>query len=1111
MFLSDWLLGPLLVGNCSVIGGMFSALFLKRRQETSAGICSIQWLVVESDPGPVPVCTKMSFPKAPLKRFNEHVGCAPAPGSYDVKVSDGLKGPVSFEKSQRFRAKKDLCPESQSVDREDEPTSPARLRKHSSLGSTPNLRQKPERDTEFLKEMKKQKTLEKEIRALLKERAEQDKKLQLLEEDFKKTELKLVSAVRERTSLTAGIASMERQISDLYKANELLKTKFSDDSSKRKITSLCAELMEAKHKVDAKDKEISGLQVNFEGKIQMLKASLAGSKADVQTLTERNKLLEEGQQEAVKQNDALEKERDLAQGLIEELKGEHKNLEEYLSNAHDKMQDLQLQMIAREQEYESKLQNAASQISAQSLALAKLEDIENKLLQAQTKLEEALQRVPQLEGQLAKAEEERSKLVQEKAETEKTLTATLEQMSDLLLQVENYKLLTDQAEENLKKKEVEQTSQRDHFSQKEEELLAKMRELEDKYIVQLQEKENLLIENHTGREILAMELEALKQQVSQGDGERQKREEEMKKLVEKEMETISTFKLEMQKVQEEMMKERSLLEDELEGALDELDRLQQQEEEAEKMILRLEHVNQERAKELARLEETLKGKNKALEKAKEKYQKRVSQLKEENSKILCKLSESESFQVSATSDIASLKSTNACLLEKFVSAEDEHKVLQQHLESKTTMIQELELQICKLEVESNQTKEILENQLLDLRESLNNTEQRLNGQKAELQEASKTEDGLKLQLHELQESSSKTREELKQLLELHESSSQVKEGLEQQIIDLKGSKDVLEQQFYELQETLSKTKDLLQQQLEVQDNSEKTKEILERQLYDLQETSERTKEGLEKKLFNLQQSSSKTVFELEMQVLEVQRESAKARNEMESKNKETMEEVHEMRIASKKIRKELEQQLHELRDSSKKTNEWLEKQVHDLQKTLSKTEHELDERNRELEGLQAQLQEAYTSKESESNEAILLEANKWRTMFEELQNKVRPFQQQLDAFEAEKNALLNEHGAAQDEMNKLSEAYAKLLGHQNQRQKIMHVIKLKTENTQLKQEVTKLRAQLSKEKQTEKQLQSHLNDQQGIKKFDPSKAFQHDVKENVYPKAPLREGNRNKC
>ena len=60
-------------------------------------------------------------------------------------------------------------------------------------------------------------------------------------------------------------------------------------------------------------------------------------------------------------------------------------------------------------------------------------------------------------------------------------------------------------------------------------------------------------------------------------------------------------------------------------------------------------------------------------------------------------------------------------------------------------------------------------------------------------------------------------------------------------------------------------------------------------------------------------------------------------------------------------------------------------------------------------------------------------------------------QEQLDAFAAERNALLNENGANQEELNKLADAYARLLGHQNQKQKIKHVVKLKDENVSLKQ------------------------------------------------------------
>ena len=122
--------------------------------------------------------------------------------------------------------------------------------------------------------------------------------------------------------------------------------------------------------------------------------------------------------------------------------------------------------------------------------------------------------------------------------------------------------------------------------------------------------------------------------------------------------------------------------------------------------------------------------------------------------------------------------------------------------------------------------------------------------------------------------------------------------------------------------------------------------------------------------------------------------------------------------------------------------------------------------------------------------------------------KTKPFQQQLDAFEAEKQALLNEHGATQEQLNKIRDSYAQLLGHQNLKQKIKHVVKLKDENSQLKSEVSKLRSQLVKRKQNELRLQGELDKALGIRHFDPSKAFCHASKENF---TPLKEGNPNCC
>lgn len=54
--------------------------------------------------------------------------------------------------------------------------------------------------------------------------------------------------------------------------------------------------------------------------------------------------------------------------------------------------------------------------------------------------------------------------------------------------------------------------------------------------------------------------------------------------------------------------------------------------------------------------------------------------------------------------------------------------------------------------------------------------------------------------------------------------------------------------------------------------------------------------------------------------------------------------------------------------------------------------------------------------------------------------------------------------------------------------------------------MSRLRALLAKEKQSSRQLQEQLCAAQGIKRFDPSKAFQHESKENIPPKTPLKEG-----
>ncbi|KAJ1127886.1 hypothetical protein NDU88_006279 [Pleurodeles waltl] len=838
----------------------------------------------------------MSFPKAPIKRFNEHVGCAPAPGSYDVKDRDGIKGATSFPKSQRFqKSKDDGTGSTQSLDHERDMSSPTRSRKPSSLGSTPNLSRKSEKDSDFVRELKKQKSLEKEIRALVKERGEQDKQLHDLGEEFKKTEAKLTATVREKSALAASIVSLERQLADLQKANELMKAKFSDDSTKKKINALCVELMEAKNKLELKDKELSSQQINFEEQIKVLHIDLEASKTTSSALQEKNKYLEYVHQEGKLQSEELVMEMDKLHALIKELRAENKTLHGYLSDSQEQIQEIRLQMNTKTVEFENAMKMAKLNMEKQiQLLTAKHEDVELNLQEAQKDLEAATVRETLLQEKLVATDQAKEKLAEEKAETEKKLLEHLAEMNRVSEQVEIYKLELAQSEQLLKAKDQSSLTQKNNFLAKEAEFSEQIKDLKKRCQALQQEKECLTAETQEKEQTLQAEVDLLKQKLQQEEQGSQMLLQKQNKLVfslQQAEELAAALREELLQVEEEMRTEKSLLEEELEGTLDELDRMQLEEEHAEKLITHLEQENKQRSEELNRLELMLKEKNAELEKVNMMHNKAKTQFEEERQTTLCKLNEmtvaSESYKVSVSAEIESLKYKNSSLLEKVVALD--------------TSVLDKDNQLQEIQRAAAQADEEFSRMLLDAQTTLATKES-----------------------------------ELKQAAESH-----------------LAAMDELRRQLEQKQKALEKL----------------------------------------------------------------------------------CEEMHSLR------------------------------------------------RNSIDENVVVQLKE---------------EIQKWRTLYEELHQKVKPFQQQLDMFEAEKNALLNEHGAAQDELNKLSEAYAKLLGHQNQKQKIKHVMKLKEENIQLKQEVAKLRCQLSKEKPA-----AH-----GGRRLDLSKSFQCESKENVVPLTPLKEGNR---
>jgi len=69
--------------------------------------------------------------------------------------------------------------------------------------------------------------------------------------------------------------------------------------------------------------------------------------------------------------------------------------------------------------------------------------------------------------------------------------------------------------------------------------------------------------------------------------------------------------------------------------------------------------------------------------------------------------------------------------------------------------------------------------------------------------------------------------------------------------------------------------------------------------------------------------------------------------------------------------------------------------------------------------------------------------DEWEKRCTELENLIGPFRDELEAYEAERKALAQSKEAAEGEAKKLADKYAQLVGHQNPKQRIHHVIQLK--------------------------------------------------------------------
>ncbi|XP_051913586.1 hyaluronan mediated motility receptor isoform X1 [Hippocampus zosterae] len=956
----------------------------------------------------------MSFARAPLKRFNEPVGCAPAPGIYDIKPEE-LKGPASFEKSDRFKDAKAVPPSSPS---RSTPMSP--VRRTLSVDGMVEASSTKKREHSMTLEMKQHRLLEKEIRLLVQQRGEQDRQLFSLQEDFKKVEAKLLAAVREKTGLTANITTLERQKAELKKVNEFLKNKVSADTTKKRINSLTMELMEARNKLDGKNKELSVLQLSSEGHLKVLETDLGASKDTIKALTDRNRDLEDLHQVMKKQNEELQQQNDRLYAEIRELQMEIKVVQGYLDASNDQNQDLRL-----------KLKEATQQVIVCNSELQNMKHLEQELEHCRAKLESTEVALRQKEEDVLKYEHEMQASKEALSEVERKLKEELKASQN-----------TQEAELGMLREVLQRTERK---------MLEDVAHLEQKCLLSAEEKQ----EGFRKLEELTTELKLLKDTNQDEKDRRIQLQHEHASLVEelaKERALVDSLTVLLEQERQESEEHRSKLNEELEEVLGELALMEEQ--------------AQRRFEARDQGQEEINALERQLSENRELFERNLSLLKEEHS--------------TARRELEEMSTELQCTKEALRASEESYKILGEEINRLTQQMQEEMDQAIQQKDEEHQMRQKNSRVLQEVQDRL--------AQKVQEMQALEASHAVRVS-HLEQEIQRQTQDKEEALRQIEE--HKVAELHHQEQLAKKQLGEVRQEKVKLMEQLLQEKEEKIQYQAEL----EVKKAVLEAETEAHQQLRSEV-HRLQTELNRLSEERSQLVTQIELSEQSLMTANTEKRQlqdrldeiQLECVNLQAQTALTEEKVEGLLCKMEYQQQ----------ERHALEHQVMVLTQEKVTLQWEMDEQRQKL---QNQIIEAQEKSSSSS------EAEQWRSQYEDLFAKVQPFEEQLNYFAAERNALLNENGANQEEINKLSDAYAHLLGHQNQKQKIKHVMKLKDENFNLKQEVLKLRSQLSRQKSDLNHLKSKLP-AESQRRFDPSKAFQHN-KENRHTETAvaLKEEN----
>lgn len=1077
-------------------------------------------------------CDSMSFGKA--KRFNQEiVGCGPPPTAYNPKHLGGGNA-LSFPKGERFK--------DQSSQELDIPNMQlTRSHSSSSVGSTESgASHKSNTGKKDHSHCNKQiADLEKELRIITQERNELFKQKKKTAEGELTTEtandiLKLNQTIQElRTKLEAAVAIEEEKKKLETERDETLAELDGKQNEILRITAQIDEMKtEFKKEEETLQKKFDDALNNVTTEKKEMETQLSELQLQVKKLTDVEAELAQELASTMKQHEKEVNDKEMEHSKqLETIKEEHAEKIQHLEN------NLQQLVVEHDTKSHQIMFDYSRQIDElnqmHDTAVAQLTNEHNQTLAELRSSHQ--QELDQIQKDRDEIKTEQTRLLERNGELVLNLETKQDELATMIVQLEvaNEKVETEriQAEERIK--QLTETFQSDIELCKanaEEEASAKEAELCSAYE---QEKSDLLLKNNQLMEDLEQERAKSEQLEQTMEITCQGYEDKLQRLNENNQTEKEILIWQMNQQKENLEQEFKASYDQRLGEVEMEFEIKSAEWET-KMNRAKEDFNEELSAMISNHSLQLSNYRELHEAALESLEREKTQMMEDRVEVEKKLALKEEELVQLTAqmkeqatqlelDLDLLRESNNDLVADLLRVTQDKLLADERMET-----EKVELAVAA-EKEKEDLVQSYENLLASLRQTLDEQGQTLKNVEEELVKARQEFQ------QQLTDKDAQTEEEIRNLhksyerviIDIEEKYSLQKEDLQQQFEEerlalknrsqkeMKILQDEFCVAFEDVDEKLKaekreiqKLKDAIQLRdkqtadewiqretdlmTQFSSQSLKEREEFEQQI----RTAENGRVELLEKCEKLTTERDAAIEDAAVLQVQTEAQLIALNEQYEEERTMLLGKLSEQTEEMKSIHREQLAQVHaELIES----NESLQQIRAENDALSQQIKHLLDEHPQQLEQIRLEHEEAQLeavrqavapfNKELEAlrkeREDYLVLKNK----YQELESLIEPFREQLEMFEAEKSALLNQALFAENSMASLASKYTQLLGHQNSKQKIHHLDKLKQDIFNLRKELAEKNLALEKEKKARAKADAKLKELTGQRKFDPSEAF----------------------